>query len=68
MPQKWGFSPICDPKMSFKNQALSLLLPYGALRRKVLNKDQRRPGFSKIGTKYGLKLSEVRKIRTKKFI
>ena len=27
MPQKWGFSPICDPK----NRALSLLCPYGAL-------------------------------------
>ena len=31
MPQKWGFSPICDPKVFFKNRALSLLNPYGAL-------------------------------------
>ena len=32
MPQKWGFSPICDPpRFFFKNRALSLLYPYGAL-------------------------------------
>ena len=32
MPQKWGFSPICDPpRFFFKNRALSLLCPYGAL-------------------------------------
>ena len=31
MPQKWGFSPICDPPRFFKNRALSLLYPYGAL-------------------------------------
>ena len=32
MPQISGFSPICDPKRSFfKNRALSLLYPYGAL-------------------------------------
>ena len=28
---KMEFSPICDPKISFQNQALSLLYPYGAL-------------------------------------
>ena len=32
MPLKWGFSPICDlPRFFFKNRALSLLYPYGAL-------------------------------------
>ena len=32
MPQKWGFYPICDPQeFFFKNQALSLLYPYGTL-------------------------------------
>ena len=32
MPQKWGVSPICDPpRFFFKNGALSLLYPYGAL-------------------------------------
>ena len=32
MPPKWGFSPICDPpRFFFKNRALSLLYPYGAL-------------------------------------
>ena len=32
MPPKWGFSPICDPpRIFFKNRALSLLYPYGAL-------------------------------------
>ena len=31
MPQKWGFSPICDPQDFFKNLALSLLYPYGFL-------------------------------------
>ena len=32
IPPKWGFSPICDPpRFFFKNQALSLLYPYGAL-------------------------------------
>ena len=32
MHQKWGFSPICDPpRFFFKNRALSLLYPYGAL-------------------------------------
>ena len=32
MSQKWGFSPICDPpRIFFKNRALSLLYPYGAL-------------------------------------
>ena len=32
MPQKWGFSPICDPpRFFFKNRALSLLYPYGVL-------------------------------------
>ena len=32
MPQKWGFSPICDsPRFFFKNRALSLLCTYGAL-------------------------------------
>ena len=32
MNQKWGFSPVCDPqRFFFKNQALSLLYPYGAL-------------------------------------
>ena len=32
MPQKWGFSPIYDPpRFFFKNRALSLLYPYGAL-------------------------------------
>ena len=32
IPQKWGFSPICDPpRFFFKNRALSLLYPYGAL-------------------------------------
>ena len=30
--QRWGFSPICDhPLYLFKNWALSLLYPYGAL-------------------------------------
>ena len=32
MPQKGRFSPICDPpSFFFKNRALSLLYPYGAL-------------------------------------
>ena len=32
IPPKWGFSPICDPpRFFFKNRALSLLYPYGAL-------------------------------------
>ena len=32
IPQKWGFSPISDPPIIFfKNRALSLLYPYGAL-------------------------------------
>ena len=32
IPQNWGFSPICDPpRFFFKNRALSLLYPYGAL-------------------------------------
>ena len=32
MPQKGGFSPICDPpRFFFKNRALLLLYPYGAL-------------------------------------
>ena len=32
MPQKWGFSPICDPpRFFFKNRTQSLLYPYGAL-------------------------------------
>ena len=32
MPQKWGVSPMCDPaKIFFKNPALSLLYPCGAL-------------------------------------
>ena len=32
MPQKWVFFPICDPpRFFFKNWALSLLYPYGAL-------------------------------------
>ena len=32
IPQKWGFSPICDPpRFFFKNRALSFLYPYGAL-------------------------------------
>ena len=32
MPQKWVFSSICDPpRFFFKNRALSLLYPYGAL-------------------------------------
>ena len=32
MPPKWGFSPIRDPqRFFFKNRALSLLYPYGAL-------------------------------------
>ena len=30
VPKK-GFPPICDPKIFFKNWALSLLYPYGAL-------------------------------------
>ena len=29
--QKWpGIPPICEPKIFFKNQAISLLCPYGA--------------------------------------
>ena len=32
MPQKWGFSPNCDPpRFFFKNRALSLLSRYGVL-------------------------------------
>ena len=32
MPQRWSFSPICDPpRFFFKNPALSLLYPYDAL-------------------------------------
>ena len=32
MPPKWVFFPICDPQdFFFKNRALSLLYPYGAL-------------------------------------
>ena len=32
IPLKWVFSPICDvPRFLIKNQALSLLYPYGAL-------------------------------------
>ena len=32
IPQKWGFSPICDPsRFFFKNWALSLLHPSGTL-------------------------------------
>ena len=32
IPQKWGLSPICEPqRFFFKNRALSLLYPYGAL-------------------------------------
>ena len=32
MPQKWGFTPICDPqRFFFRNRALSLLYTYGAL-------------------------------------
>ena len=32
MAQKWGFSPICySHNFFFKNRALSLLYPYGAL-------------------------------------
>ena len=32
MTQKWWFSSICDtPRFFFKNLALSLLYPYGAL-------------------------------------
>ena len=32
IPRKWSFSQICDPpKIFFKNRALSLLYPYGAL-------------------------------------
>ena len=44
MPQKWGFSPICDPpRFFFKNRALSLLYPYGALTsRKKLEKTNER--------------------------
>ena len=31
-PPQWGFSPTCDThKIFFKNRALSLLYPYGAL-------------------------------------
>ena len=30
-PQKWGFPPFVTPKIFFKNRALSLLNPYGAL-------------------------------------
>ena len=31
-PENGGFSPICDPpRFFFKNRALSLLCPYGAL-------------------------------------
>ena len=42
IPQKWVFSPICDPpKIFFKNRALSLLYPYGALTLcKTLEKNQ----------------------------
>ena len=32
IPPKMGFFPICDPQgFFFKNQALSLLCPYGSL-------------------------------------
>ena len=32
IPPNWVFSPICDPpRFFFKNRALSLLYPYGAL-------------------------------------
>ena len=30
-PLKWGFSPISESQDFFKNQALSLLYPYGAM-------------------------------------
>ena len=31
IPLKWGFPPFVTPKIFFKNRALSLLYPYGAL-------------------------------------
>ena len=31
MHQKWGFNPFVTPKIIFKNRALPLVYPYGAL-------------------------------------
>ena len=56
MPQKWGFSPICDPpRFFFKNRALSLLYPYGALTScKKLEKSLER-SLRYLKTDYGLR-------------
>ena len=64
MPQKWGFSPICDPpRFFFKNRALSLLYPHGALTSckkleknnertlRYLKTDQRTDGLTRAITK-----------------
>jgi len=59
MPQKWGFSPICDPpRFFFKNRALSLLYPYGALTScKKLEKSLER-SLRYLKTDYGLRTTD----------
>ena len=55
MPKKWGVPPICDPQdFLFKNQALSLLYPYGALTscKKLEKTNERSLRYSK--TDHGL--------------
>ena len=50
MPPKWVFSPICDPlRFFFKNRALSLLYPYGALTscKKFEKTNERSPRYLK---------------------
>ena len=50
IPPKWVFSPICDPQRSFfKNWALSLLYPYGALTsyKKFEKNNERSPRYLK---------------------
>ena len=49
MPQKWGFSLICDPKIFFQNSGTVTFVPYGALTScKILEKSlERFPRYSK---------------------
>ena len=56
IPPKWGFSPICDPpRFFFKNQALSLLYPYGALTscKKLEKTNERSLRYSKTNHRQG---------------